>query len=86
LIGLLNVGPGQDETERFAGFGRYGAIDVGPFEALVATSRRPLSLLPSAMAKPALLSDAGFVLKPQADGLAGVSIDGGAQRTQQPFF
>jgi hypothetical protein len=38
------------------------------------------------MTKPALLSNARFVLKPQADGLVGMGVDGGAQRLQQPFF
>ena len=58
------VGPGQDKAECIAGLGCDGTEDVGPFEPLVATSRRALSLLPPAMTKPPLLSHTCFVLEP----------------------
>ena len=38
------VGPGQDKAEGLTGFGRYGAEDVGPFEAPVATAWWALAL------------------------------------------
>lgn len=80
------VGPGQDEPERFTGLGCDGAEDIGPFETLVATARRSLTLLPPAMTKPTLLSNPGFVLEIQSDGLVGMGFNGGAQRVQEPFF
>lgn len=80
------VSPGQDEPERVTGLGRDGAKDVGLFESLVATPRRSPPLLPPAMTEPALLTDARFVLKPQAYGLAGIGVDGSAQRLWQLFF
>lgn len=53
----------QDTGEAVAAGWLDGDGDIGPIEAAVADAGWPLSLRPSAMAQPALLSDVRFVLE-----------------------
>lgn len=80
------VGLGQDQTEGVAGFGRHGAEDVGRGKAPITQACGALAFGPPAMTKAAFLADPRFILKVEADRLAGMSPAGRLERLQEAFF
>jgi hypothetical protein len=60
---------GQDQRERVVGAGLGRSVDVGVDIALIEQARRPLAPPPPDMADAALLPDARFVLKKEAQAL-----------------
>ncbi len=77
---------GQDEGEVLARGRAHGGEDVGPVVALVAAPRRARALGPPAVADPALVADAGFVLEPELQALVRMRRGGGRQCVAQPLF
>ena len=60
---------GQDQREGVVGAGLDGGVDISIRVALIGEARRPLTALPPDVADAPLLSDAGLVLKIQAQAL-----------------
>jgi hypothetical protein len=80
------VDPGQHQGEVLAGGRPQGGEDVGPLIADLAKAGRTLTLEPPAMADPALVTDAGLILKPELDALARMGGDRRPQRRWEPLF
>ena len=76
----------QHQGEVLAGGGADGGEDVGPLIALLHQAGRPLALEPPTVARPPLVADAGLVLEPQLQALAGMRRGGCRQGRPEPLF
>ena len=77
---------GQHEREALPGGRLHGGEQVRPGVALAAQARRVLAAGEPAVADAPFLAEAGFVLEPERQALAGMRCCGPIQRALQPPF
>ena len=80
------IDEGQHQGEVLAAGGAHGGEDVGPFVAELSRPPGSPAPMPPAMTDPALVADAGLVLEPELEPLAGARRPDAAQLFLEPPF
>ena len=82
----IGIDGGEHESEVGAARRMHDGIDIGPLVADLPGPPGALSPAPPAMADPPLVADAGLVLKPELDALAGMGLANRLQARAKPPF